>query len=653
MKTKYFSFIIVVAVCFLLTGGTGISQAADEGFSPLFPGDSLAGWKVSDWSDLRTPQKVPGTPWKMENGVLYGLNKRTWIFSTREYGDFILRLETKITRGSNGGIGLRFPPEGDPAYKGMEIQVVDHEVYYRGSSQPQQRTGSIYDEIAAKDAVKSVGQWNSWEITARGSRITIVLNNQTVVDADLSRETKARQQKGPPLANRPLKGHIGFQNLNGFVTLRNIMIKELSGTGAVEADGEFLSLFNGRNLDGWVNVNCAPETWKVRDGMIICSGVPTGVMRTEKQYENYILELEWRHMKKGGNAGLFIHSGDLPVTGKPFTRAIEVQILDGRNSGSYTSHGDVFGIQGATMTPDKIHPNGWMRSLPSERRCNPAGQWNHYRVESRNGMITLAVNGKIVTRAYHANPRKGYICLESEGGLAHFRNIRIYELPGSNPPDDVVAQKDRGFRSLYNGLDLRGWREVPGNKGHWTAKDWILDYDGKSEASGDDRSLWTQEEFGNFVLIVDWRLPDKPQVQNVPVILPDGSEAADAEGKPVLVQVMDAGDSGIYLRGSSKSQINIWNWPVGSGEIWGYRTDKNMPEQVRRDATPIINADNPVGQWNRFEITVVDDEVTVVLNGKTVIRQASLPGMPERGPIALQHHGDHIQFANIYIKELK
>jgi hypothetical protein len=653
MKRIHFLFTIVVAGCFLLTGGTGISQASDEGFSPLFPGDSLAGWKLSDWSDLRTPQKVPGTPWKMENGVLYGLNKRTWIFSPREYGDFILKFETKITRGSNGGIGLRFPPEGDPAYKGMEIQVVDHEVYYRGSSQPQQRTGSIYDEIAAKDAVKPVGQWNSWEITARGSRITIVLNNQTVVDADLSRETKARQQKGPPLANRPLKGHIGFQNLNGFITLRNIMIKELRGTGVVEADGEFLSLFNGRNLDGWVNVNCAPETWKVRDGMIICSGVPTGVMRTEKQYENYILELEWRHMKKGGNAGLFIHSGDLPVTGKPFTRAIEVQILDGRNSGSYTSHGDVFGIQGATMTPDKLHPNGWMRSLPSERRCNPACQWNHYRVESRNGMITLAVNGKIVTRAYHANPRKGYICLESEGGLAHFRNVRIYELPGSNPPDDVVAHKDRGFRSLYNGLDLRGWRQVPGNKGHWTAKDWILDYDGKSEASGDDRSLWTQEEFGNFVLIVDWRLPDKPQVQNVPVILPDGSEAADAEGKLVLVQVMDAGDSGIYLRGSSKSQINIWNWPVGSGEIWGYRTDKTMPEQVRMDATPILNADNPVGQWNRFEITVVDDKVTVVLNGKTVIRQAHLPGMPERGPIALQHHGDHVQFANIYIKELK
>ena len=647
MRKSHFYFLIGVVGYVLLTGSTTALQAASDGFAPLFPGDSLSGWKVSDWSDLRTPQKVKGTPWKMENGVLYGLNKRTWLFSPKEYGDFVLKFDSKISKGSNGGIGLRFPPEGDPAYKGMEIQVVDDEVYYRGSSQPQQRTGSIYDEIAAKDATKPVGQWNSWEITALGSQVKIILNGQKVIDVDLSRETKARQKKGPPLANRPLKGHIGFQNLNGAITLRNIMIKELD-----EADEKFVSLFNGRNLDGWVNVNCAPETWTVRDGTIICTGMPTGVLRTEKHYENYILELEWRHMKKGGNAGLFIHSDDLPAPGKPFTRAIEVQILDGRNSENHTSHGDVFAIQGATMTPDKSHPGGGMRSLPNERRCNPAGQWNHYRVESRNGTATLAVNGKVVTRGFHFNPRKGYICLESEGSEVHFRNIRICELPGSNPPADVVAQKDRGFRSLYNGLDLRGWKQVPGNKGHWRAKDWILDYDGKSEASGDDRNLWTEEEFGNFILIVDWRLPDKPKIENVPVILPDGSEATYADGKQLTVAVMDAGDSGVYLRGVSKSQINIWNWPVGSGEIWGYRKDNNMPPDVRRGATPILNADNPVGQWNRFEITAIDDKVTIAVNGKTVIRQARLPGLPERGPIALQHHGDHIQFANIYIKEL-
>lgn len=410
------------------------------------------------------------------------------------------------------------------------------------------------------------------------------------------------------------------------------------------AGEEFVPLFNGENLDGWMNVNCAPETWTVRDGMIICTGIPTGVLRTEKQYENYVLELEWRHMKKRGNAGLFIHSDPITAPGQPFTRSIEIQIMDG-------NAGDMFSIHGATMTPDKPHPKGWVRSYPSEDRMNPTGQWNHYRVVSKNGTATLAVNGKVVTRGYHLNPRKGYICLESEGSEIYFRNIRIHKLPGTNPPADVVAQQDQDFRCLYNGLDLRGWKMTKGHEGHWQAKNWILDYDGKSEA--EDKNLWTEEAFGNFILIVDWRLPDEPKIKNAPVILPDGSEATGAEGKPITVAVMDAGDSGIYLHGSSKSQINIWNWPVGSGEIWGYRTDENMPPEVRRAATPILNADNPVGRWNRFKITVIGETVTVVLNGKTVIRKARLPGMPERGPIALQHHGDRIQFANIYIKELE
>ena len=647
MKQLCTFFLIPMMGCAIIAGNTAILQAAEDGFVPLFPGDSIEGFKVSDWSDVSTSQKVMGTPWKIEDGVLYGLGKRTWIISPKQYSDFVLKFDSKISRGSNGGIGLRFPPEGDPAYTAMEIQIVDADVYYGGGSRPEQRTGSIYDEIAAgKDATNPVGQWNSWLITARGSQITIVLNGEKIIDADLSRETKARQQKGPALAKRPLKGHIGFQNLNGTITLRNIMLKTLDGAGA-----EFVPLFNGRNLDGWVNVNCAPETWTVRDGMIVCTGIPTGVLRTKRQYENYVLELQWRHMKKGGNAGLFIHSNALTAPGQPFTRSIEVQILDGRNTENYTSHGDVFAIHGATMKPDKPHPAGWNRSLPSEQRCKPAGQWNHYRIESRNGAVTLAVNGKVVTRGSLMNPRKGYICLESEGSEIHFRNIRIRELPGSNPPPDEVAQKDRGFRSLYNGLDLRGFKQAQGHQGHWRAKNWILDYDGKSQAQ--DKNLWTQEEFGNFTLIVDWKLPAEDGTEQVPVILPDGSQATDSDGKGLTASVPVAGDSGVYLRGSSKSQINIWNWPVGSGEIWGYRTDRNMPPKVRKAATPNMNADNKVGQWNRFEITVINDRVTVVLNGKTVIPRAQLPGIPKRGPIALQHHGDPIQFANIYIKELE
>src|SRR5436190_8049987 len=118
------------------------------------------------------------------------------------------------------------------------------------------------------------------------------------------------------------------------------------------------------------------------------------------------------------------------------------------------------------------------------------------------------------------------------------------------------------------------------------------------------------------------------------------------------VEVPDAGDSGIYLRGSRKAEVNIWSSPIGSGEVWGYRDDLKLPANIREGVTPKLKADKRLGEWNRFRIAMKGDRLTVVLNEKTVIEKAQLPGIPARGPIALQHHGDPIQFANLYIKEL-
>ena len=194
-------------------------------------------------------------------------------------------------------------------------------------------------------------------------------------------------------------------------------------------------------------------------------------------------------------------------------------------------------------------------------------------------------------------------------------------LVAAEPADNTPPE---GFTALFNGKDLTGWegkgsakaKPAAGWEEHWKVVDGVIQFDGQQT------HLWTKQSFGDFVLMVDWRFPEK-------------------------------GDSGLYLRGSSKAQINIWCWDMGSGEVWGYRTDQRQPEEVRKACTPKKNADKPVGQWNSFVITMKGDRLTVVLNGEEVISNAQLPGVPESGPIALQKHGNPIDFKNIYIKELK
>ncbi|HUG52159.1 MAG TPA: DUF1080 domain-containing protein [Vicinamibacteria bacterium] len=219
-----------------------------------------------------------------------------------------------------------------------------------------------------------------------------------------------------------------------------------------------------------------------------------------------------------------------------------------------------------------------------------------------------------------------------------------------------------GFVSLFNGRDLSGWRVPAGDNGHWRVVDGAIDYDAESEAPG-DKSLWTEKEYGDFVLRLDWRITATPYVNpNVHIVKPDGTSKRDASGKPILMAVPDS-DSGVYLRGESKAQVNIWGWPVGSGEVYGYRTDEKMPASVRAGVTPKRLADRDIGQWNTFEITVTGSRLTVVLNGERVIENAELPGLPARGRLALQHHGSKkdgqwnsppalVQFRNISIKEL-
>lgn len=188
----------------------------------------------------------------------------------------------------------------------------------------------------------------------------------------------------------------------------------------------------------WINVNTDPGTWRMEKDMLVCSGEPIGVMRSEKQYENFILHVEWRHMEAGGNSGVFVWSSANPPEGQRLPDGVEVQMLeldwvslnakDGITPPVAYVHGELFGVGGVKTTPD--NPRG-TRSKSIENRCKGKGEWNTYDVVCIDGIIRLSVNGKFVNGITRSSQKKGYICLESEGAEIHFRNLRLMELaPG-------------------------------------------------------------------------------------------------------------------------------------------------------------------------------------------------------------------------------
>lgn len=216
---------------------------------------------------------------------------------------------------------------------------------------------------------------------------------------------------------------------------------------------QFRELFNGKDLSGWVNVNTDKDTWTVRDGLLVCSGQPIGVMRTDKQYENFILHIEWMHIEAGGNSGTFLWADGTVPDGQRLPRGVEVQMLelewpnlnkdkDGKPRDIAYVSGEVWGVGGLKTTPDNARGE---RSKSVELRCKGKGEWNTYDVVAVDGTIKLSINGKFVNGISKASIKKGYICLESEGAEIHFRNIRIMELPpGVTGPENsapVVADK--------------------------------------------------------------------------------------------------------------------------------------------------------------------------------------------------------------------
>jgi hypothetical protein len=209
----------VIKTLFLLAFLAVNALAADPGFTSLFDGQTLNGWRyVGQKSDS----------YFVEKGLLVTSNNaRGNLFTEAEYANFVLRFDFKLTEGANNGIGIRAPFEGDAAYQGMEIQILDHDAaVYKGKLRPAQYHGSIYDVFPAKTGSLKRTDWNHEEISANGSHIVITLNGTVIVDADLSTVTDPEVLKKHPGLKRTT-GHIGLLGHDSRVEFRNLQIKKL------------------------------------------------------------------------------------------------------------------------------------------------------------------------------------------------------------------------------------------------------------------------------------------------------------------------------------------------------------------------------------------------------------------------------------------
>jgi len=421
------------------TGATGAKKPAakqatppplakpdSDGFISLLNGKDLTGWVGS----------VNG--YGVEDGVMFckprgGGN----LFTAHQFGDFILKFDFIVPPGGNNGLGIRSPLKGNPAYVGMELQILDNKAPQYARLRPVQYHGSIYDVVAAKRGfMKPAGEWNTQEVRALGSKITVILNGTTIVDADLDEVIAAKPQilkRHPGLARH--KGHIGFLGHGARVQMRNIRIKPFPpytvGPHNKPPAG-FTAAFNGKDLTGWKGLVGNPKRravmtaeqlaaaqekadenmrkhWKVDDGTLVFDG-KGGPLCTAKDYEDFEMYVDWK-IHAGGDSGIYLR-------GSP-----QVQIWDPKRHPEGSG-----GLYNNQKNPRK----------PLVCADNPPMQWNRFRIKMIGERVWVWLNGELVVdntvmenyweRGKPIYP-SGQIELQNHGSTLWFRNVYIREIP--------------------------------------------------------------------------------------------------------------------------------------------------------------------------------------------------------------------------------
>lgn len=408
----------------------------ESGFVSLFDGKTLAGWKHVGG---------PADGYGVTNGVIFCSPNGRNLFTEQTFSDFVLRFEFKLNDGSNNGIGIRAPFEGDAAYAGMEIQILEDAAADRGKwgkLRAEQYHGSIYDLVAAKrGALKPAGEWNTEEITAEGRHIKVVVNGKTIVDANLNDVTDPEKiRKHPGIFSE--RGHIGFLGHGDYLEFRNLRVKDLSKPETDNtAPAGFTALFNGKDLTGWKGLLKGPndnpikraaltpeqraeaqkeaddnmrEHWKAEKGEIVFDGKGRSLC-TAKDYANFEMLVDWK-IPAHGDSGIYLR-------GSP-----QVQIWDPHTQPTHA---------GSEVGSGAFYNNQKNPSKPLKVADKPIGEWNRFRIVMVGERAHVFLNGELVTRDttlenYWDRTQPifptGQIELQNHGGPLWFKNIYIREL---------------------------------------------------------------------------------------------------------------------------------------------------------------------------------------------------------------------------------
>jgi len=406
--------------------------------------DQATGWRLYSGADATglwrgfKQASFPAKGWSAADGELR-ISKGGGggdLITTDQFGDVEMVFEFKLGEKANSGIMWRSTEKHDTTWQtGPEYQLLEDATFGAKPTDPHS-CGALYDlkSPAANKVMRPAGEWNSGRIYLRNGLLQHWLNGVKVVEAtifdDSGKPTKAWQDA---IAGSKFKaydgfgvqprGHIAVQDHGDTeIALRGVKIRELGAARPGE-----VRLFNGKDLTGWVafvpdaaSKGMKPEeVWTVRDGVLICKGTPGGYIRTQKDYTNYVLTLEWRFdpAKGAGNSGVLLRTvGE----DKVWPKSVEAQLHSG-------NAGDFWNIGEFQMTTDPARTNG-RNTKKTHGAERPLGEWNEYEIIVNGGEVILKVNGEELNRATNVAVTPGKICLQSEGAEIHFRNIRLVPL---------------------------------------------------------------------------------------------------------------------------------------------------------------------------------------------------------------------------------